>query len=177
VAIMLVPVALPAQSLDSARAALAQYRDPMVAVQNGYFSTVACMDYPVGGALGDHKFAPGAMGVHFLNAGLVGAPLDPAKPQVLIYEPAGDSLRLVAAEWFVPVQVAKDQPHIFGQALEGPMHGHPPLMSPDLHHWDLHVWLWKDNPAGMFSPTNAAVHCPAGRYTFRDDKPSLVHHH
>ena len=168
---------LRAQSVDSARAALAKYRDPIVAVGAGYLSTMACMDYPVGGTLGDHKFAPGAMGVHFLNMGLVGAPLDPAKPQVLIYEPAGDSLRLVAAEWFVPVQVTQDRPQIFGQPFEGPMHGHAPLMPAELHHWDLHVWLWRDNPAGMFSPTNANVRCPDGRYTFRDDKPTLVHGH
>ena len=177
--LLALPAVLPAQaqSLDSAREALAKYRNPITAVGDGYLSTVACMEYPQGGQLGDHHFQPGAMGVHFLNMGLVGQPLDPAKPQVLIYEPVGDSLQLVAAEWFVPVQAAKDQPSIFGQPLAGPMHGHKPLMPDELHHWDLHVWLFKDNPAGMFSPTNANVRCPAGRFTFRDDKPALVHSH
>jgi len=171
------PVSLSAQSVDSARAALAKYRNPITAIGDGYLSTVACMDYPVGGTLGDHKFAPGAMGVHFLNMSLVGAPLDLAKPQVLIYEPSGDSLRLVAAEWFVPVQASATQPQMFGHGFDGPMHGHAPLMPAELHHWDLHVWLWRENPAGMFSPTNATVRCPDGRYTFRDDKPTLVHGH
>ena len=41
------------------------------------------------------------MGVHFLNLQLIGPTLDPTKPQVLIHEPDGDNLRLVAAEWFV----------------------------------------------------------------------------
>jgi hypothetical protein len=176
-AAMLVPGTLQSQSLDSARAVLAKYRNPVTAVHDGYLSTVACLEYPVGGTLGDHQFAPGGMGVHFLNMGLIGAPLDPAKPQVLIYEPAGDSLVLVAAEWFVPVQVSKEQPRIFGQAFEGPMHGHRPVMPEELHLWDLHVWLWRENPAGMFSPTNANVRCPDGRFTFRDDKPTLVHAH
>ena len=43
------------------------------------------------------------MGVHFLNVGLVGKPLDPLQPQILVYEPVGDKLQLVAAEWFVPL--------------------------------------------------------------------------
>ena len=25
-------------------------------------------------------------------------------------------------------------------------------MPAQLRHWDLHVWLWKDNPNGMFEP-------------------------
>ena len=43
------------------------------------------------------------------NMGNVGPKLDPAKPQVLIYEPTGDTLRLVAAEWFMPADLA-DEP-------------------------------------------------------------------
>jgi hypothetical protein len=43
-----------------------------------------------------------------------------------------------------------------------------------LHHWDLHVWLYKDNPNGMFSPTNSAVKCPKGVYTFADAPPKMV---
>jgi hypothetical protein len=35
--------------------------------------------------------------------------------------------------------------------FSGPMEGHEPLMPPGLHHYDLHVWLWKDNPEGIFS--------------------------
>ena len=36
--------------------------------------------------------------MHFLNVGLLGKPLDPLKPQILVYEPVGDKLQLVAAE-------------------------------------------------------------------------------
>jgi hypothetical protein len=43
-----------------------------------------------------------------------------------------------------------------------------------LHHYDLHVWLWKDNPAGLFSPTNPAVKCPKGSYSFTETAPKLV---
>ena len=171
------PSATQQAQLDSARTLLAKYADPFAAMRDGYFSSVACIEYPQGGALGEERFVPGGMGVHFLNPGLVGQQPDPVRPQVLIYEWVRDTLRLAAAEWFVPAQGVTTPPQIFGQPLKGPMHGHEPIMPRDFHHYDLHVWLWKTNPAGVFSSTNPTVHCANGRYTIRDDHPSLVEGH
>jgi hypothetical protein len=170
--------ALPAE-LQNVRKGLDKYNDVIVAIHDGYLSTVGCIEYPKGGSEGGMKYAPGGMGVHFLNPAYIGpAALDPAKPQVLIYEPAGDKLKLVAAEWFVPVAVAGDKrPSIFGKELEGPMEGHKPLMPDGLHHYDLHVWLWKNNPSGVFSATNAAVKCPSSGYSFQEEAPKMVHPH
>ncbi|HEU4722452.1 MAG TPA: hypothetical protein VFS59_13920 [Gemmatimonadaceae bacterium] len=153
--------------LASARDALAKYADPIVAVRDGFFSTVACVDFPHGGKDGPVEYPPGAMGVHFLNPANVGPVLDPAKPQVLLYEQVGGKLKLTGAEWFMPVAVAGDKaPMIFGQTLLGPMDGHEPIMPASLRHYDLHVWLWKDNPRGVFTSTNAAVKCdPKAPYT------------
>lgn len=153
--------------LQSVKAALSKYTDPIVAVRDGYFSTVACIDFPKGANEGSITYPPGAMGVHFLNMANVGPKLDPAKPQVLIYEPVGDKLVLTAAEWFMPEEAAGGTaPTIFGQTLYGPMDGHEPIMPAALRHYDLHVWLWKDNPAGMFVSTNKAVKCaPKATYT------------
>jgi len=160
--------------LQHARAGLEKYQDPVVAVRDGYFSTLACVEYVKGGA-GSIDYTPGGMGVHFLNLQVISPTLDPAKPQVLIYEPVGDRLRLAAAEWFVPTEVAGTaHPAIFGQKLQGPMEGHVPLQPKGLHHYDLHVWLWKDNPAGVFSPTNPAIKCPKGRCSFTEQAPQLV---
>jgi hypothetical protein len=162
---------------EQVRATLDKYQDPVLAVHDGYFSTLGCVEYPQGGREGTMQYSPGGMGVHFLNMQLIGPTLDPAKPQVLIYEPDGDKLRLVAAEWFVPVQAAGEtRPAIFGKDLEGPMEGHHPLMPTGLHHYDLHVWLWKANPAGTFSPTNPALKCPKGGYSFAESAPKLVQH-
>jgi hypothetical protein len=36
--------------------------------------------------------------------------------------------------------------------------GHPEMPI----HYDLHVWLYRHNPAGMFAMWNPSVHCPAG---------------
>ena len=161
--------------LAQAKAALAKYQDPMMAVREGYFSTVACVDFPTGGGEHEMAYKPGGMGVHFLNTAMIGPTLDPSRPQVLIYEPVGDRLELAAAEWFVPVMPGmKAAPMVFGQSLQGPMEGHAPIMPPGLHHWDLHVWLWKNNPSGMFSPTNPDVKCPKGAYSFSGDAPKMV---
>lgn len=164
--------------LENVRKLLDKYQDPIVAIHDGFLSTVGCIAYPKGGMEGSMRYAPGAMGVHFLNFGNVGPTLDPAKPQVLIYEPVGDKLRLVAAEWFMPTEVAGGKaPSVFGEQLGGPMEGHQPLMPAGMHHYDLHVWLWKTNPEGVFSPTNPAVKCPTTGYSFAEDAPKMVHGH
>ena len=160
--------------LVAVRAALDKYKDPIVAVHDGYFSSVACLGYSQGmSGHGGMDYKAGGMGVHFLNAANIGPTLDPMKPQVLLYEPVGDKLQLVAAEWFVPTQVSKQAPSIFGQTLQGPMAGHEPVLPAALHHWDLHVWLWKSNPSGLFSSTNPNVKCPKAAYSF-DEKPPMM---
>ncbi len=163
--------------LESVRAGLDKYRDPIAAVHDGYLSTLGCIEYPEGGSEGTMQYAAGGMGVHFINLGHISPKLDVTKPQVLIYEPVGDKLQLVAAEWFVPLPMATaERPKIFGKDLQGPMEGHKPLMPEGTHHFDLHVWLWKSNPAGVFSPTNATVTCPKSAYSFAEAAPKLVPH-
>ena len=171
------PAASNAAALTAVRAALDKYKDPIVAVHDGYYSTVGCVDFPGGGMEhGAMEYKPGAMGVHFINMALVGPKLDSTKPQVLLYEPVGDKLVLTGAEWFVPTQLAKTPPTILGHQLMGPMEGHAPIMPAELHHWDLHVWLYKNNPDGMFSATNPAVKCPKTGYgySFADAPPKMV---
>ena len=163
--------------MQKAREALAKYQDPVAAIHDGYFSTLGCVTYPKPGAPGQVPYPAGGMGVHFFNVALLGKPLNPTQPQVLVYEPVGNKLRLVAAEWFVPLAPElKERPQLFGKPFDGPMEGHHPLMPHGLHHYDLHVWLWKDNPAGMFSPTNPKVKCPAGPYTLQETAPKIVPH-
>lgn len=170
------PSPLPPE-LEKVRSALDKYQDPIVAVHDGYFSTLGCVAYLAGGGPGEVPNPAGGMGVHFFNVALLGPTVDPLRPQVLVYEPRGDKLRLVAAEWFVPLSTGtKERPQLFGQPFDGPMAGHHPLMPSMLHHYDLHVWLWKKNPAGMFSPTNPNVKCPKAGYSFMEKAPKLVPH-
>jgi hypothetical protein len=165
------------QAITAVRKALEKYKDPIAAVRDGYYSTVGCVDFPTGGTEhGAMEYKPGAMGVHFINMSYVSPKLDSTKPQVLLYEPVGDKLVLTGAEWFVPTELSKTPPTVLGHQLMGPMEGHAPIMPAELHHWDLHVWLFKDNPNGMFSATNSAVKCPntGYGYTFADGPPKMV---
>jgi hypothetical protein len=153
--------------LESVRDHLAKYRDPAVAVRDGYLSSLGCV-----------HFKDGAMGVHFFNPNYMSPDVDPAKPQILVYEPKGDRFELVAAEWFVPLATGIDKrPTLFGRPFDGPMAGHEPLMPHELHHYDLHVWLFKDNPRGLFASTNPDVSCAGYAYSFLEDYPPIVAHH
>ena len=51
---------------------------------------------------------------------------------------------------------AGDRPSLFGVTFDGPMPGHNPTMP---IHYDLHVWLFADNPSGMFAPFNPTLSC------------------
>ena len=152
--------------LKRVRSALIKYQDPIMAVHDGYFSTVGCVRYPTGG-----------MGVHFLNPQLVGPVPDPMRPPILLYEPVGDKFLLIGAEWFIPLATGvKGRPQLFGHPFDGPMEGHEPLLPAALHHYDLHVWLFKPNPAGLFNVVNPNVKCPKGGYSFLEHPPKTVPH-
>jgi hypothetical protein len=47
-------------------------------------------------------------------------------------------------------------------------------MPAGLSHYDLHVWLFKPNPHGLFSPTNPDVKCGGYAYTVAEEAPKLV---
>jgi hypothetical protein len=164
----------PSQAeIDAARKALAKYEDPYVAVRDLYLSTVGCVHYDGSKMEGHMDYPKGAMGVHFVNLTLQGPP-DPAKPNVLIYEPVDGKLKLVAAEWLVPLAVAKERPSLLGQPFQGPMEGHEPLIPREFHHYDLHAWLFKDNPLGMFVPTNPDVSCDGADFSLMEMPTKLV---
>ena len=47
-------------------------------------------------------------------------------------------------------------------------------MPATLHHYDLHVWLFKLNPAGLFNVVNPTVKCPKTGYTFLEHPSKTV---
>ena len=160
--------------IDAIRKALSKYEDPYVAVRDLYLSTVGCVHYDGSTMEGHLNYAKGAMGIHFVNLTIQGPP-DPLKPNVLIYEPMGKGkLKLVAAEWLVPLGLAKVRPVLMGQEFQGPMEGHEPLIPQGFHHYDLHAWLFKDNPNGMFSPTNPDVSCEHAEFSLMEMPTKIV---
>ena len=157
--------------LADVRQATVQFHDPSAAVSAGYLS-------PLGGHCDES--AAGAMGVHSAKPALVQTQvLDPLQPEVLLYLPNNNDVRLVGVEYVQPVllrnpdtgvvapwfpttpwpsnyQVVTPTPSLFGQTFQGPMPGHIPGMP---WHWDLHVWVWAHNPSGMFAQWNPALSC------------------
>ena len=164
--------------LEQLRLSLQKYQDPVVAIRDGYFSTLGCVEYPKPGGQGQVAYQAGAMGIHFLNPSLISPAPDPKRPTILLYEPdAHGKLTLVGAEWFVPLATGIiERPQLFGREFDGPMEGHEPLLPQSLHHYDLHVWLWKPNPSGLFSPTNPLVKCSGYSYTIVEEAPQIVTH-
>lgn len=161
--------------LAKIRASLEKYQDPVAAVRDGYFSTLGCVEFPNPSQPGHEPYQIGAMGVHFVNPSYVSATPDPAHPPILLYEPEENKLRLTGVEWFVPLATGvKQRPELFGQPFYGPMEGHYPLQPAELHHYDLHVWIFKSNPAGLFSPTNPAVKCTGYAYAMQMESPKMV---
>ncbi len=128
--------------MEAVREHLNKYQDPLAAIRDCYFSTLGCVIYP-----------DGNMGLHFVNMALMGTRLDPMSPQILLYEPVDGKLRLTGAEWFVPLSTGvEERPELFGQEFEGPMEGHFPVLPLELHHYDLHVWLYKKKSQRLVLP-------------------------
>ena len=130
------------------------YRDPAAAIAAGYVPTDVCVELP----------GVGGMGYHYVHPERAGdAVIDPTLPEVLVYVPSRSGRpRLAAIEYFQAdadgdITTDGDRPTLFGEPFEGPMEGHEPGMPV---HYDLHVWLWKHNPAGQLAAWNPAVECP-----------------
>jgi hypothetical protein len=152
------PAAKYKSEIETLRKAMRKYEDWRVAVRDLYLSTTGCVHYSGEKVAGYMEYGKGAMGIHFVNFSIQGPP-DPMRPNVLIYEPVGKSLKLVAVEWLVPLTPEmKEKPSIFGIPFMGPMEGHEPLIAREYVHYDLHMWL-TPNPYGMFAATNPKVSC------------------
>jgi hypothetical protein len=143
-----------AADLRRTRAATRKFRNIAVARAAGYAATGECAQDP--------KY--GGMGIHYANPDLVAdGKLDVTKPEILVYQPLpSGKLRLGAVEYFRPdadqdLATDTDRPSLFGLPFDGPMLGHEPGMP---IHYDLHVWLYRHNPAGLFAMWNPRVHCP-----------------
>jgi len=160
--------------IDALRKAMEKYKDYKVAVRDLYLSTVGCVHYAGDKTPGHMEYAKGGMGVHFVNLTVKGPP-DPMRPNVLIYEPVGKELKLVAVEWLVPLTPeTKERPSVLGQPFQGPMEGHEPLIPQKFAHYDLHAWIFKDNPLGMFAPTNPKVSCKGYDFSLLEKATKLV---
>jgi hypothetical protein len=138
--------------VKAVREATEPFRDVRVAEAEGYALQFGCVSGP----------DLGAMGLHFVKGSLVGDDvLDPAHPEIVIYEPTPDGrLRLTGADFLVLKDVwdatHAAPPQLMGQLLhlfEAPNRFGLPAF------YTLHVWAWKDNPNGAFVNWHPNVSC------------------
>ncbi len=92
------------------------------------------------------------------------ATIDWLKPEIVIYEPEADgSLQLVSVEYLVFEAAGIGKPPEFHGHEFTYMVDNPTTPLDEAHgfeaHYDLHVWLYRHNPRGMFAPWNPAVSC------------------
>lgn len=138
------------------REATRKYQNVAAAEADGYALMFGCVSGPDWGA----------MGLHYVNLALVlDGELDPARPEIVIYEPQPNgTLRLVGADYLVFAEAwhekVAETPKLMGQLMhlfESPnRYGLPPF-------YTLHVWAWRDNPNGSFVNWHPQVSCDAYR--------------
>ena len=129
--------------LQSVRNATSRFHSTTQAINAGYLPDDHWVSVP----------GLGGMGIHWANPTLVDGEFDALKPEAVLYERGPDgNLRLIALEYIVLNQ-GQARPMFGSQPFN--INGVPGLPS----HWSLHVWLYKDNPAGMFQPFNPNVSC------------------
>jgi hypothetical protein len=144
------PAAIAAQ-LETAKRITDRYETVDAAVAAGYVQGSPCESSPQGG-----------MGFHYINPAAIQDPkLHPFKPEILLYAQATGGMQLIGVEFMKvdgdqSLATDGDRPTLFGRAFDGPMLGHAPGMPT---HYDLHVWLQKRNPNGIFAQWNPDVAC------------------
>jgi len=165
--------------LTAVRLATEWFQDVEVALAKGYIrdpfdlcDTAEMMGRPAElGAMGIHYFRPDLLGITSPPDPRVigtGIHTDFLMPAILIYEPQADgTLELVALENLAFVAAWQAAGHVDPPSFHGVPYDHmaddPATPIDEAHmfepHYDRHVWLYRDNPNGIFAPFNPSVSC------------------
>lgn len=169
-----------AVELEQIYHATKKYQDVQTALDDGYIRDPfnICDTGPM---MGWPAFV-GAMGIHYVRPDLLGLfqggervngdglHIDFNQPGILIYEPNEDgTLDLVAVENLVfqdgwHSASNERRPNFMGYDYFS-MADNPDTEVDEAHkfepHYDLHMWLYRKNPSGLFMPFNPNVSCEA----------------
>lgn len=176
-------------SLEDVIAATERFKDVAVALEEGYIpdpmgmcDTAEMMGQPAElGTMGIHYFRPDLLQITATEPRVdgTGVHTDFLKPSVLIYEPQEDgSLALVAVENLVFQKAWHDagntEPPSYHGLVFDQMSDDPETEVDEAHmfepHYDRHVWLYRENPNGVFAQYNPAATCMY-------HKPASEHEH
>ena len=173
------PAVAATPSVEAIRAATERFRDVRVALAEGYLRDPASMC--VTAAMEGMPRQLGEMGIHYFRPDLLGitGPPNPRvngtgthtdflTPSVLIYEPQADgSLHLTAVELLVFEQAWRTAGHTEPPQYAGQEFYHmvdnPVTDADEAHgfepHYELHAWLYRENPNGTFAQFNPRATC------------------
>lgn len=152
-------LAAPPDDLTATRAATARFNSITQAIAAGYGLL------PEGTPLNECIMAldgSGGMGFHYVNGALLDESVEATAPEVLVYAPdENGKLKLVALEYVVFQQTWADAgmsgvPELFGEEFHAT--GEPNRYEIPAF-FALHVWLWDENPTGLFEDFNPNVTC------------------
>ena len=166
-------------TLEEVRKLTERFKDVKVALAEGYIrdpfnlcDTATMMGRPAAlGAMGIHYFRPDLLGITAPPSPKVdgnGTHTDFRKPSILIYEPQADgSVQLVAVENLVFAAswraAGNTKPPTFHGVPWDSMVDDPKTELDEAHmfapHFDRHVWIYRDNPSGVFAQFNPKVSC------------------
>lgn len=168
--------------LEAIRVATERFKDVNKALEEGYIAdpsgacTTAEMEgLPAeDGAMGIHYFRPDLLGITATEPRVDGTGIytDFLNPAILLYEPQEDgSVELVGVENLVFKQAweaaGNTEPPVFADHAFNDMEDDPNTETDEAHgfapHYDLHVWVFRENPNGAFEPFNPAVSCEHGQ--------------
>jgi hypothetical protein len=135
----------PANPLaEKVREANSRFMDVAAATAEGY-APIPCVSGPTGGA----------MGIHYVNGGLIDETIEIGKPEAVMYEPGPDGeMQLIAVEYIATAGPKDLEGHLFHFVSEPNRYGLP-------NFYELHVWAWRENPTGTFADMNPNVSCDA----------------
>jgi hypothetical protein len=170
--------AVPDSVLTAIREATERFRDVEVALEEGYIRDPSGMCFVPAmegqpqqlGGMGIHYFRPDLLGITKADPRVAGTGThtDFMEPGLLLYEPQADgSLELIAIENLVFAESWKaagntGTPSFFGNEYYA-MHDNPHTAADEAHgfapHYELHMWLYRENPSGTFAQFNPAVSC------------------
>ncbi len=175
--------------LDTVREAAERFRDVEVALAEGYLrdpmnicDRAEMLGFPAElGVMGVHYFRPDLLGITEPPNPRVdgtGTHTDFLRPAILIYEPQADgSLELVAVENLTFIAAWEAAGHTEPPSFHGVpydlMADDPATELDEAHmfepHYDRHVWVFRENPNGVFAQFNPSATCEHHRESERHE--------
>ena len=131
------------KAIAALRRATDRYHRLSMAIADGFVFLHPCEVRP----------GEGPVGMVYVNPQRLDGSIDLSQPEALVYEPRKDGPpKLVAVELAIPYAAwsAPQPPQFLGATFQA---------EDEFQVFGLHVWVWRQNPNGLFEEANPRVRC------------------